>query len=81
MKLVIVEDQPGEVERLGASEVNARLSKAFAIARRGIAKATGLKYGQVKALGELEDLMMRQQKRRARQLARAAVKAVKDPDA
>ena len=81
MKLVIVEDEPGEVDRLGPSEVNARLSKAFVLAKRGIAKATGLKYGQIKALGELEQLMMRNQQRRARQLARAASQAVKDPDA
>jgi hypothetical protein len=81
MRLVIVEDQPGEVERLGPAETSARLSKAFAAARRGVAKATGLKYGQVKALGELETLMMRQQKRRSQQLAKAVAKAVKDPDA
>lgn len=81
MRLVVVEEYPGELTDASGAEANAKLSKAYTSARRGIAKATGLRYGEVKALGELAELMARAQKKRARQLAKDVSAAARSRDA
>jgi hypothetical protein len=79
--LYVVPDKLDEVgDDVSASKLSSRLSKAFAALRGLVAKGTGLQYGQVKALGDIEDLVVKGQRRRVRQLEKALQAAVREEE-